>query len=241
MELIHNYEYKIEEDIGQGYQEYIATFVEYFEFYKCPVCINVQLLNYERNSEDFSYEDEDIHDSAKVLFPQMDIVRLNLLPKNIRNTYESALKVRNLDYALCVMALRRTLEGILKDKGAVSGPLHRKINQLVQQGVLSPVLKSLTSAVKDFGNMAAHADEVKFEKYMVDKMFTLINTLLEYIYIVPSDIKSINTDMLLMTDEFPFSPVGDENSNEDSDEICDKQESELNIEAKVAKEHEPSS
>ncbi|MFP3748120.1 DUF4145 domain-containing protein, partial [Achromobacter sp. SIMBA_011] len=72
-------------------------------------------------------------------------------------------------------------------KGAVKGQLHQKLNQLQQQKILPPLMGDISKVIKDFGNMAAHGDQVDIDSYIVDAMFRLTNKILEYVYILPGE------------------------------------------------------
>lgn len=172
-----------------------AQFNDIFEVFECPVCEGFQLFYTHWNTEEAYYEGFDIYQEGIVLFPTSEKVNLYSLPKNIKGAYESALKVKNIDNAVCVMALRRTLEMVCKDKGAVNGQLHQKLNQLLQQGILPPLMGDISKVIKDFGNMAAHGDQVNFDKYMVESMFRFTNKILEYVYILPREMERARQEL----------------------------------------------
>ncbi|WP_353853972.1 DUF4145 domain-containing protein [Bacillus sp. Bos-x628] len=116
----------------------MMNFHDIFEVFECPVCEGFQLYYTHWNTEEAYYEDYDIYEDGILLFPPIARVNLNDLPKSIRSAYESALRVKNIDNTVCVIALRRTLEMVCKDQGAVNVQLHQKLNQLQQQGILPP-------------------------------------------------------------------------------------------------------
>ncbi|MGG3989718.1 DUF4145 domain-containing protein [Heyndrickxia ginsengihumi] len=178
-----------------------AHFHDIFEVFECPVCKGFQLFHTHWNTEEAYREGFDIYEEGSVLFPTSEKVNLYSLPKNIKGAYESALKVKNIDNAVCVMALRRTFEMVCKDKGAVNGQLHQKLNQLQQQGILPPLKGDISKVIKDFGNMAAHGDQVNFDKYMVESMFRFTNKILEYIYILPREMKRARQELEDLAEE----------------------------------------
>ncbi|MEH7504929.1 DUF4145 domain-containing protein [Neobacillus drentensis] len=177
-----------------------ARFTDIFEVFECPVCENYHMYYTHWNTEDTHFDDDfNIYDDGKVLFPVTETVTLYRLPKSVKSAYESAFKVKNIDYYSCVMSLRRTLEMVCKDKGAVNGQLHQKLNQLQQQGILPPLMGDISKVIKDFGNMAAHGDQVEFDRYLVDSMFRLTNKILEFVYILPKEIEAAREDLERLT------------------------------------------
>lgn len=180
-----------------------AEFAEFdtFEVFECPVCKGIQLYHTYWNSEEGRWEDYDIYeDFGQVLFPKNEGVDLLRLPDNIKSAYESALRVKNIDNTMCVMGLRRALEMMCKDNGAVKGALHQKLNQLQQEGILPPLMGDISKVIKDFGNMAAHGDQVEFDKKLVESMFRFTNKILEYVYILPKEMKRARLDIEKLSD-----------------------------------------
>lgn len=192
---------KFEKDTRIPYGNEEAQFVDIFEVFECPVCQGFHLYYTNWSSEESYPENYDIYEDGEVLFPASERVSLYRLPKNIKNAYESALKVKNIDDTVCLLALRRTLEMVCKDKGAVKGQLHQKLNQLQQQGILPPLMGDISKVIKDFGNMAAHGDQVDFNSHMVDGMFRFTNKILEYVYILPREMKRARREIEMLTEE----------------------------------------
>jgi Domain of unknown function (DUF4145) len=198
MELLNRYE-KVTTVPLQYSDE--AQFHDIFEVFECPVCKDFHLFHIHWNTEEVYNDGYDIYEDGTVLFPTSEKVNLYSLPRNIKSAYESALKVKNIDNTVCVIALRRTLEMVCKDKGAVKGQLHQKLNQLQQQGILPPLMGDISKVLKDFGNMAAHGDQVTFDKYMVERMFRFTNKILEYVYILPREMKRAKQELEALSEE----------------------------------------
>lgn len=150
MKLLNQYEKVTMHELDYNEE---AVYHDIFEVFECPVCSGFHLYHTHWNTEDAYYEDYDVYEYGTVLYPQMEKVNLNGLPKIIRKAYESALNVKNIDNTVCAIALRRTLEMVCKDQGAVNGKLHQKLNQLQQKGILPPLMGDISKVIKDFGNM----------------------------------------------------------------------------------------
>ncbi|MFP7331065.1 DUF4145 domain-containing protein [Bacillus subtilis] len=195
MNLLNRYEKKTFVPLTS----YEAQFNDIFEVFECPVCFEFQLYHTHWNTEEVYYEGDDIYKDGQVLFPYSEQVNLNLLPKNIKSAYESALKVRKIDAMVCLMALRRTLEMVCKNKGAIGRTLHAKLNDLEEKKILPPLMGGLSKMIKEAGNAAAHGDDIEFNSTMVEPLFKFTNKILEYIYILPTEMARARRQMEMLT------------------------------------------
>lgn len=154
---------------------------------KCCVCNNISIGT--------DYIDKNLarYDQSyfSIIYPQKTYSSYHM-PKEIYKAYEVALKARHLDPALCLLSLRRTLEIICKQQGETSGSLIKKVENLANKGVLPNVLKDASDIVRNLGNAAAHGDNVKFSKTEVSQMIKFVETIIEYIYILPEKIQKLN-------------------------------------------------
>ncbi|MGP4069745.1 DUF4145 domain-containing protein [Halobacillus sp. B29] len=185
-------------DSFEGHYE--IDFEDIFEVFECPTCSNINLFYTTWNSEDAFYLGDYNYEGGEFLFPVEDRLNTSRLPTTVKNAYDSALRVRNIDNTMCMVGLRRALEKMCKDKGATKGQLHQKINELQQKNILPPLMGDISSVLKDIGNMAAHADEVEFEKRMVNSMFRFTNKILEYVYLLPNELKRARQEIELLSE-----------------------------------------
>ena len=179
-------DYKWEWESGEGCIWGSYTWALYF----CPVCHKVTLEETEIFSE---YEDPEIGliPMEKILFPAVNTN--SNMPYEVSGAFEAALKVRNIDGAVCLIALRRTLEMMCKDKGANRRNLYEKLKYLSCEGVLPPIIDKMADILKNWGNMAAHADSQKFAPDLVNSMVDFTETILEYVYVLPAKLDEIQT------------------------------------------------
>ncbi len=90
----------------------------------------------------------------------------------------------------CVVMARRTLEAITAEKGQTSGPLAQRLERLASASVLHPTLSEWAKEVRIMGNLGAHFDPINIVS--VDDarhLIKFIQELLNYIYILPSELK----------------------------------------------------
>lgn len=147
--------------------------------YQCPVCGNPILISktlpncMPEQFADYSYQ-----------FPNQNIDYIGV-PQNIKTAFESAIRTRTIDSAICILSLRRTLEMICKDKGAEGHDLNSKIQDLIDKKVLPEMMNDACWIVRQSGNDAAHADDVIFTSFEVEQIIKYVTVIIEYLYSIP--------------------------------------------------------
>lgn len=157
------------------------SLVENTEWYlfRCPVCGNPVLVSvYGCSGMPEEFEE------VSVEYPKIDICYEGV-PTNIKNAFESAVKTKGIDKAICLLSLRRTLEMICKDKNAVGRDLETKINNLIEAKVLPGMMTDAYWIVRQNGNDAAHADDVHFTEYEVQEAIKYVAIIIDYLYSLP--------------------------------------------------------
>ena len=154
---------------------------EQFKWYllSCPVCHKVTLRE-EYTNECF----RDYDTTIETLYPKTTIDYTGV-PENIKTAFESALKVKNIDLAICSLALRRVLEAICKEKGANGKTLELMISDMINRGILPQMFDDACWIVRQLGNSAAHADSAKFTVYQVDQTIDFMQNIISYLYSLP--------------------------------------------------------
>lgn len=165
------------------------TFKNEWRLFLCPVCINVTLEKEYSHSEITEPNGRPIV-SEELLYP-FKTMEVNYIPKNVSGAFEAALKVRQIDGAICAIAIRRTLEMMCKDKGEEGKNLYSMLKALSDKGVLPPILNDMASVLREIGNAAAHADETKFSHDLVPSMIEFTNIILDYVYNLPKQIEQL--------------------------------------------------
>jgi len=194
MKEVAKYQHKDGEEIWDySYDTYrpihVITFMKEWYLFLCPVCINVTLENVEHNSEETEPNGKPIY-YEKLLYP-FETMEKNNIPKNVAGAYEAALKVRQIDGAICAIAIRRTLEMMCKDKGEEGKNLYVMLKALSEKGILPPILNEMASVLRVIGNAAAHADEQEFSPDLVPPMIEFTKIILDYVYNLPKQIENI--------------------------------------------------
>ena len=174
-------------DDGEGYYGYSK-----YHMYECPVCRKVSLMELYWDMTQTEYHDGEIEEYTvdEILYPINTYQEKNL-PKQVKEAFEAALKTKNIDNAVCLIALRRTLEIILKEKGAEGSNLWNKIEDLSKKGILPQELKHASTITKTYGNMGAHDSQITIQKFELEQIVDFVKYVMEYLYILPGKLKSI--------------------------------------------------
>jgi hypothetical protein len=171
-------------------------YLNFYFFYKytmfaCPVCYKVTLLQkysdelMERECANGEYEQ---YSEDEILYP-VNSFDSDAMPQTIKEAFEAALKTRMIDNSVCLMALRRTLELILIDKGATKWGLAQKIEEIAEKGILPQALKEASAFTKMLGNAAAHGITSGVTVSDVNTMTEFVEYIIEYLYILPNKIE----------------------------------------------------
>lgn len=154
----------------------------------CPVCYKITLLySYSNDILRYNYR-SDGYTEDKILYPSSSFDS-EAMPLIIKEAFEAALKVRNIDKYVCLMSLRRTLELILKDKGATKWGLKDKIEEIASRGLLPDVLKEASALTKMLGDTAAHDKDITVGAYDVESMAEFVEYIIDYLYVLPYKIE----------------------------------------------------
>ncbi|MEH7526729.1 DUF4145 domain-containing protein [Bacillus sp. JJ1503] len=125
---------------------------------------------------------------SKNSYPRFE-AKEEYVPKGVKDAFDAALKVRNLDGAICILALRRALEKLCKHKCAEGKDLFSKLKDLQNKKILPEIIKDLSYILRKEGNSAAHADDIEFDQDTVNLMVEFTQTIIDYVYTLPEKIK----------------------------------------------------
>jgi hypothetical protein len=139
--------WKDEDTVHDSYGNVISyTLIEHidWDFYECPVCHNPTLIrNY---TFDVASQDDYVETESTTAFP-FPLINKDGVPPAIADAFDAAVK-----------------EMIAKDKNATGKTLEDKIESLVERKELPEMLNDACWIIRQLGNSAAHADDVKFHQ-----------------------------------------------------------------------------
>lgn len=192
MKIVHELNNDTEHNYVDGEFHHYMGFYERWYIERCTICENIMITKEEWDSEtdrQLYNEDEELWKSYEIIYPRISFDGKHSIPKNIWSAFESALKVHRIDGTVCVMALRRTLEVMCKDKGELTGSLQKKLENLADKKIIPPVIDGIASLLRKVGNEAAHGDDVEFPEYLVKEMSDYTQIILDYVYVLPAKLE----------------------------------------------------
>ncbi|MPN46987.1 hypothetical protein SDC9_194586 [bioreactor metagenome] len=78
-----------------------------------------------------------------------------------------------------------------KGQGENDGDLYKKLENLSSRNIMPPILNDMATILRRLGNAAAHADEADFPQEVVRSMIEFTQTILDYVYVLPDKLESI--------------------------------------------------
>lgn len=191
MQMIAQYNKQDFEEIWPDhFSEHPDNVIHWFNkwtLYLCPVCTEVTLFRTSGDSEYVHPNGEPIT-VEELLYPSGNLDK-DHIPEPVHKAYMAAIGVRNIDGAVCVLALRRALEKMCKHEGATGRDLFSKLKNLQEIGKLPPIMDQISFILRKEGNSAAHADDIDFDKETVNQLIDFTEVILEYLYTLPHKIK----------------------------------------------------
>jgi hypothetical protein len=191
MKQVAKHEYREDEEIfDNSYSSRVIAVISFWKawyVFLCPVCTEITLEKYSEFSEEIDYDGSPIT-YKEIIYPS-GATNEHYIPKGVKDAFDAALKVRNLDGAICVLALRRALEKMCKEKGANGKDLFEKLKDLQAKKVLPEIINDVSYILRKEGNSAAHADDVEFDKETVNLLIEFTRTIFDYVYTLPEKIK----------------------------------------------------
>ena len=160
---------------------------------KCCACNNIIFAKIYAGedtqyvSEGGSVESEEIFDT---LYPVITYQNTNV-PKKVNNAFLSSIKAQHIDDVICLIALRRTLEIICKDKNAKGNTLKDKILDLTNSCAFPVVINEASDILRILGNEASHGDDFEYDWSIVKEMVNFTQIIIEYVYVIPYRIEQI--------------------------------------------------
>lgn len=156
--------------------------IDHKEWYlfQCPVCKNPTLVSKYMPAAGIPLN----YSGVMYEFPATN-VHYDGVPQKIKTAFDSAVKTKGIDRAICILSLRRTLEMICKDKDAKGKTLEEKINDLIAKKILPEMMSDACWIVRQSGNDAAHADDVIFTEREVDEIIEYVSVVINYLYSMP--------------------------------------------------------
>ena len=181
LKFIGKTEWKNEDIAKDGVGNIINyTLIEHEDWcvFECPVCNKPVIIS------EYVFDIAETPAEYKTEYPTIARSPLGV-PKEIYSAFESAVKTKGIDHSICLLSLRRVLEMICKEKGAVGKNLEKKINDLIAKKVFPPMIEDACWIIRQMGNEAAHADDIKVYTYDIEQGIGYVATIIDSLYSLP--------------------------------------------------------
>lgn len=161
---------------------------------KCLSCMKPTLeeifvgINYDWR---ITFQGEPEYEVSTILYPAAKL-DLHKVPWQIQKEYDSALKYRKTDPKACAVYVGRALETLCAKEKIKGKSLHDKLYHLIEAKGIPHSLELALDKMRVTRNIGAHAsnnDNVTKEE--AELCLDILEALLEYIYIAPAKIASI--------------------------------------------------
>lgn len=156
----------------------------------CPVCRHVTVLKKYTNECYFNPENDEQYFEKEIIFP-LNSYDLRHVSKSISDSFEAALKIKNIDKDLCLVALRKTLEMICDEKSANGNRLDKKVQDLINRQIFPKDFEAAFWIIRYAGNKAAHTNKISLQNYELDEIINMLYTIINYLYIMPGKMKML--------------------------------------------------
>lgn len=155
---------------------------------ECPICHSISLSKAldESISDEVYTQEEIVYPPARKIFPNT--------PNMIVKAYEAAIETLKGDLDISLIAVRRVLEMICKERGCKRKTLESMLKDMVNKNILPKTLDQCSLLIRKMGNKGAHGEvEYTVAKYDIEELIHFIETILYYIYELPKEVERLKT------------------------------------------------
>jgi len=120
------------------------------------------------------------------------------VPELIKAIYREATVIKNLAPNAFAVQIRRALEALCDDRGAKKGSLFERLNGLVENNEIPPVLSEMSDVIRLIGNIGAHASQQNVKPGHVKIIDEFFRAIIEYVYVAPQKIMKLKNQLKVL-------------------------------------------
>lgn len=147
----------------------------------CPNCSKINVVYY---YWDDGFDEDSDQVEVKCLYPN-DAAIPQGLPGPILSSYLEAEKAKQISPAFYAFGVRKLMEEVCLEQGAIGKDLHEMLKLLSTEGKFPPVLAEIGHLLRSFGNIGTHENTKKLTKNEQLIINDLCSAILEYLYSAP--------------------------------------------------------
>jgi hypothetical protein len=152
----------------------------------CETC-DLAILYYFDGEGSYDPDGSDLQ-NARIVWPVVFDLS-DAVPDGVRRSYLEAARIRQIAPTAYAVQIRRSLEAICDDRGAVRGTLQKRLQDLAFKNQIPPVLAEMSEIVRVLGNIGAHANEHQISAYDAQVIDEFFRSIVEYVYEAPKRIQ----------------------------------------------------
>jgi len=132
-----------------------------------------------------------IPEDIKILYPTVRTEASNDYPEEVRdNLTESIRSFSGNNYKASVIMARSALQSAMREMSANGKNLYEEIEDLASKHLIPIALSSWAHEIRDGGNLVAHPEPgKKVQREDAAELLALTESILEYMYLIPADVK----------------------------------------------------
>lgn len=155
---------------------------------QCPDCARLTILQTVKNVN--------AQPSIVRVFPRDEDMKMDVkhLPEDVETYYQGARRV--LDAGVpdaAAVQLRRTLEAAAAHFEVKNGVLVKRIETLIEQGLVTKQFGEAMHRIRAVGNVGAHASDERVDEETAEQALNFTTQLLRNLFEVPGELESPNT------------------------------------------------
>ncbi len=156
-----------------------VSFEVEYRLTECGTCENISL---------YGKPEFDDHLFGHVLYPRQSNLSSSI-PAEIRKVYDEAKLISKLAPNAFAVQIRRALEFLCKDKKISGKNLSGQLKEMAKQGLIPPILATMTDGIRILGNIGAHASNMGVKSEDISLIDDFFKAILEYVYVAPNKIE----------------------------------------------------
>jgi hypothetical protein len=119
-------------------------------------------------------------------------IRVGHLPDDVAEFYAAAIRV--LDAGVpdaAAVQLRRTLEAAAARHGVTTGPLVKRIEKLIEKGLITNEFARVLDHIRKVGNVGAHATDERVDEETARRALLFTTQVLRNLFEIPAELEAL--------------------------------------------------
>lgn len=162
-----------------------------FAMYSCETCQGASLFGLSALTSEslVNKRMEPLYPRGPSLAPPQHTVvgATSPIPEDVARAFMAAWPLRHTNPTAFANQIRRALEFVCKDRGAVGTTLHAQLMNLAKREVFPAGLAETASLIKEVGNEGSHAGR-DIDPWDAELLEELFRSIVDYVYVAPARI-----------------------------------------------------